>query len=219
MRLALLSLAMLAAPLAAAEPPSAAVQALVEGYEAKRQKGEELVVELAAMAARDQFVRFVFIEAMAQAKTEDDRKAFIAAAVGRMNAVDLANTKRLQEILATTSWSELASLSRQAVENAQLIVSHSSDEAFQARMLREFEPLVKTGVISGEAYALLFDDVAINQGRKQRYGTNFDCINGKNAPQPLEDPDRVEAWRKEVGLKPLAEYTREIIELYGACPS
>jgi hypothetical protein len=80
-------------------------------------------------------------------------------------------------------------------------------------MLREFEPLVKTGAISGEAYALLFDDVAINQGRKQRYGTNFDCIDGKNAPQPLEDPDRVEAWRKEVGLKPLAEYTREIIEL------
>lgn len=219
MRLAsFIVLLMIAAPAAAAQAPSPAVQALVEAYEAKRERGEALVVELASMAARDQFIRAVFIEAMGKAKTESDRKAFIAAASAQMQAIDSANTKRLQEILTTISWSDLAAISPRAANDARLIVSHSPDSAFQARMLEVFEPLVRTGVVRGEDYALLYDDVAMNAGRKQRYGSNFDCIDGVRAPQPLENPSRVDEWRRELGMETLADYAKQMEQIYGACP-
>jgi hypothetical protein len=35
---------------------------------------------------------------------------------------------------------------------------------------------------------------------------------------PLEDPARVDIWRAEMGLEPLADYLSSLIEIYGeAC--
>ncbi len=55
---------------------------------------------------------------------------------------------------------------------------------------------------------MLEDRIRILEGGKQRYGTAFDWDdNGAMSPQPIEDPDGVDARRAAVGLPPLAETT------------
>lgn len=60
--------------------------------------------------------------------------------------------------------------------------------------------LVAKGEASGESYALMYDRLAISEGRPQRYGSQLRCQGGKLAPYPLEDPGQVEAWRKAMGM-------------------
>jgi len=52
---------------------------------------------------------------------------------------------------------------------------------------------------------MLEDRVAVNEGRKQTYGTQIaDIIDGNPVPWPCADPDRIDDLRAEAGLKPFA---------------
>jgi hypothetical protein len=54
------------------------------------------------------------------------------------------------------------------------------------------------------------------EGKKQIYGTQFTSQDGQWQPRPLEDAANVDVRRAEVGLPPLAEYARQLKEVYGA---
>jgi len=57
-------------------------------------------------------------------------------------------------------------------------------------------------------YAYLWDRVAVNHDREQRYGTqpNWDCNeDGTLNFMPMEDPANVDARRSEMGLGPAQE--------------
>jgi hypothetical protein len=60
----------------------------------------------------------------------------------------------------------------------------------------------------------LTDRVLLAEGKKQVYGTQFTLVNGKCKPRPLEDEANVDQRRKEVGLRPLAEYFKEAERFY-----
>ena len=57
--------------------------------------------------------------------------------------------------------------------------------------------------------------MAGKDGWPQRYGTQGRCTDGEWGPDELEDPDRVDEWRADVGLDPLAEYKARF---EGVCP-
>ena len=47
----------------------------------------------------------------------------------------------------------------------------------------------------------------MNEGRPQRYGTQVgDVQDGEPVPWPIEEPNRVDERRAEIGLPPLSEY-------------
>lgn len=53
-------------------------------------------------------------------------------------------------------------------------------------------------------FAYLDDRIRVFEGRPQRFGTQIDLKPEGAASHELADPDRVEAWREEVGLTALA---------------
>ncbi|MFA4900727.1 MAG: hypothetical protein WC563_14485 [Brevundimonas sp.] len=54
---------------------------------------------------------------------------------------------------------------------------------------------------------MMYDRLAINEGRPQRYGTQMTCKEGRWVVDTLEDPQRVEQWRREMRFPwTLAEY-------------
>ena len=69
--------------------------------------------------------------------------------------------------------------------------------------------------LSQSNLAYLTDRVLLAEGKKQLYGTQFTVVDGKWKPRPLEDEANVDKRRAEVGLPPLAEYTKLIEQAYG----
>ncbi len=54
--------------------------------------------------------------------------------------------------------------------------------------------------------AYLTDRVRVAEKQKQVYGTQFQEVDGKLEPDPIEDEVRVDTRRQAVGLPPLAKY-------------
>jgi hypothetical protein len=77
-------------------------------------------------------------------------------------------------------------------------------------------PRAEDGQLEGQAYAYLFDRVAANTGRPQRFGTQGRCTSEAGwQPLPLERPGAVDELRRELGLEPMAEYRARF---EGLCP-
>ena len=86
------------------------------------------------------------------------------------------------------------------------IIQHSDVEQWK-RFVPVLEPLVVTGEVDGQSFGLMYDRLALNEGRPQRYGSQMTCEAGKWVPDRLEDPARVEEWRKAMGFpQTFAEY-------------
>jgi len=152
--------------------------------------------ELLAMAERDQKAR--------AAITSADDKAGIEAAAD----VDRQTTARMKEIVTKQGWPGKSMVGVDGANAAWLLVQHAdAAPVFQKECLEKMEPLVKSGEVSGKDFAYLWDRVAVNAGKKQRYGTQFE---GEELA-PLEDPDTVDERRKSVGLGTLAEY-KELVK-------
>ena len=72
--------------------------------------------------------------------------------------------------------------------------------------------------VSSRNIAYLTDRVLLAEGKKQIYGTQFQMVDGKFQPKPLEDEANVDRRRAEAGQEPLAEYLRGAEALYGVPP-
>lgn len=91
-------------------------------------------------------------------------------------------------------------------------VQHVFDVNVVRASLSPLLRLVRKGLLPGDAYATMYDRLAVTEARKQRFGTQFECENGRLAVYPLEDPDKVDERRKELGLMQSAtEYARPFL--------
>ena len=128
----------------------------------------------------------------------------------RMELVHRRNATRITAILDRYGWPGRSQVGTDGAHAAWLIVQHAIGEpALQRRALE----LMRTAAAKGEAslreLAMLEDRIRVNEGRQQRYGTQYDWdAQGEMSPLPLEDPDHVDERRRAVGLGPLAEDIR-----------
>lgn len=130
--------------------------------------------------------------------------------------VDKANQKALLEMLPPEGWFYRSRYGEGVAQTAFLIVQHS-DATLWRRFLPILEPLVAAGEVDGEAYGLMFDRLAVAEGRPQRFGTQVVCVAGKQVVDwpNIEDPDNVEERRRTMGFTTtLTEYQ----ELFAANP-
>jgi hypothetical protein len=86
-------------------------------------------------------------------------------------------------------------------------------------MVAQFEPLAREGIIQGDRYANLVDDIALSEESPQVYGMNFECHHGVYQPRPVIDPVNLNARRAAIGLNSIEEYATESRRLYGECPA
>jgi|GEM_PF-1854123 len=124
--------------------------------------------------------------------------------VAHVTRVDGISKSYIEGLLETYDWIDRMRFGDKVSDHAWILVQHADDHPkFQTKVLSHMEPYLDTGGVSRENYAYLWDRVAVNTGRKQRYGTQptWECsAEGTFELQPLENPDTVNERRAAMGL-------------------
>ncbi|HLN31250.1 MAG TPA: DUF6624 domain-containing protein [Gemmataceae bacterium] len=178
---------------------------------------EGLRKELLQRVKEDQDGRFAMIEMMKRAKiaTTDEAKKANVAEAKRLEAIDRQNTARMKEIVAKHGWPGKSLVGVDGANAAWLLVQHADlDKPFQKRCLELMREAFKRKEVSGTDLAYLTDRVLVGQKEKQLYGTQFNQVDGKWVPAPIQDEANVDKRRKEVGMLSMAEYTKLLEEVY-----
>jgi hypothetical protein len=131
--------------------------------------------------------------------------------IERVCAADRGNTAWLKDLVTRHGWPTRARVGEKGAGDAWLLAQHADqDVEFQEHCLDLMSSAAQHGQADPRNVAYLFDRVALSRGRPQRYGTQFVQKEGELVPYQLEDPKRVDEWRAEVGLGPLAKYAEEL---------
>jgi hypothetical protein len=217
LRIVVACLLLVAGPAMAADAPlSPQAQALIApvkaALDAERARQAALpppvgdADRLLRMGAMDQVGRRVLIgidlTTLPAAEVAAAKKAMWAP----IEAADDENLETLLKMIPPEGWFLKSRYGEKAAGAAFNIIQHS-DLAQWKRFVPVLEPLVVTGEVDGQSFALMYDRLALNEGRPQRYGSQMKCEAGKWVPDRLEDPARVEEWRKAMGFTwTFAEY-------------
>ena len=168
-----------------------------------------LAAEINEMTRVDQAVRVKLIEESAGGKKNS------MTTLNEMNAIDHRDTERMKWIVNEFGWPTPEMVGAEACSNAWLLVQHADgDHPFQKQCLALIEPLAKAVVIEGRFYAYLFDRVQVGDGKLQRFGTQGKDADGLMWIQAVENPSRVDAYRKMYGLESLETYAKFIADAY-----
>jgi hypothetical protein len=137
------------------------------------------------------------------------------ASLFRMLRADSARSRWLRQTVATLGWPARTVVGDSAAGAAWLILQHSPMSEWQEEMLPTLELLTRRGEIAPSDLALFTDRVLVRRGQPQRYGSQFDVVDGRLVPAPVADLSQLDARRAGVGLPAMAEYVRLLGELYG----
>ncbi|HWE41668.1 MAG TPA: DUF6624 domain-containing protein [Gemmatimonadaceae bacterium] len=168
------------------------------------QRDEALRAALISRGRQDQAVREVFLAGHHQDTTD----------LRLMSDVDADNTSFLKKIVAERGWPGRSLVGGDAESAAFLIVQHSPDSAFQARVLPLLEKAYAAGEAEGQQVALLTDRVAVQRGQPQVYGTQASIVNGRFRLNPIADSVNVDRRRAALKMPPVAAYMRILDSLY-----
>lgn len=160
--------------------------------------------ELVAMGARDQAAR----EGLTPERLQD------TLFLKEMLRGDSVRTRRLRSIVDRYGWPTEAGAGSEAADAAFLILQHSPEHEFQSSMLPTLEELTRDGEMPPSQVAMLVDRVLVQEGKPQRYGTQFSIEDGELVMDPVEDEEHLEERRRAMRLPPLEEYRRLLEEHY-----
>jgi len=182
----------------------------------KNGAAESLRLELIKMEAEDQVFRCALIRWEQARDKESPVSKGLRGLVDELSGVDVKNTARLKEVVAKHGWPGKSLVGEDGAFAAWLLVQHAdADAAFQKQCLELMKPLLEKGEINKRNYAYLTDRVLVAEKKPQLYGTQFNSKDGEFIPFPIEDEANVDKRRQAMGLEPLAEYKRRLLEVYG----
>jgi hypothetical protein len=158
---------------------------------------------------------------LAKRMTEDQAVRTDAKKKQRMAKVDMDNTAYLKRLIDTFGWIDASRFGVEAAQAAFCIVQHGGDLPLMLAALPEIERDVKGKVLPGEEFAMLYDRTQVMQGKKQKYGTQI-TGQSKTGSMPdtlvvssLENREKVDEYRKELGMPSLATYLDMLKKAYG----
>ncbi len=155
----------------------------------------------------DQVWQLFMMHAFAERKGAPGFAAAVLYADAREQDVFAADIPLLKDIIAVHGWPKASVFGEDAAKSAFIIAQHADgDRAFQKHALALMTALRKSHEVSDANWAYLYDRVAQGEGRPQRFGTQYECKDGKKVHPRLEDDKRVDELRRGVGLGPLDEY-------------
>jgi hypothetical protein len=125
----------------------------------------------------------------------------------RMETVHTQNARQLEAIIERFGWPGRSLVGEDGAQAAWFVVQHAiGHPAFVRRCLSLLRDAVTRGEAQAAQVAYLADRICYFERRPQRYGTQFDWSEeGQLVPWDLEDTERVDEYRQEVGLEPLAQ--------------
>ncbi len=128
-----------------------------------------------------------------------------SARLAQFKPIREKNLRFLQDLMREVGWIDLERFGAKTSVQAALMAKHTDD----LRLLMTILPHAEDG--KARTYAILYDALQLDLGRKQRYGTQVqEDPEGRPYYLPLEDPDRVDVYLQELGLPPLATYGTQI---------
>jgi hypothetical protein len=131
--------------------------------------------------------------------------------------VDEINLPKLKRIINQDGFPTTAMVGIDGVQAAFLLTQHADDDPlFQAKILKIITPRLRTNEIDGNQYAILTDRVLAAQGKKQRYGTQFEGNGDQLKPKPIQDEAHVDERRRALGLISIENYTCVLHAVYGS---
>lgn len=168
----------------------------VAGGAARPVREPALQQELVRMAAVDQ-----------QSRGPGGRAPQDSAAARAQREADLANLRRLEEIVAAHGWPGVSLVGEEGSRAAFLVLQHG-DVDTQERYLPRVKQAAEAREIAPALAAMLEDRVLMQRGREQIYGTQLrvDPATRRMSLWPVRDEAGVDQRRASVGLDSLAEY-------------
>ncbi len=167
-------------------------------------------------AARERFRKSMgnpdlYAELMKRMKTDYDARMAEPPNAFQMMLVDWDNTAWMKKVIEEHGWPGRAMVGREGAQAAWLLVQHADrDPAFQRRCLELLTQAYEKGEATADQVAYLTDRVLLAEGKPQVYGTQFETVNGKLQPRPIENEAEVDKRRAAMGLEPLAVYAEQM---------
>jgi len=169
----------------------------------KRKLNVALQKELLQMEEIDQIAVYKnYISPRKEKITPQQRKTY-------KDSVLKAHRKRLGEVFDQYGFPGYDLVGKSGTHAFWLMVQHFDKYVgFQQKVLKAMKVEVKRGNANGQNFAYLTDRVLINTDQKQKYGTQvlYDNSVGKPYPKPLQNPSKVDEYRKAIGMESLNEY-------------
>ncbi len=127
-----------------------------------------------------------------------------------LQKIHIENAHALDKIISNHGWPSISKVGIEGTRLAWLIAQHA---ICTPDLQRKFFKLLSDSAESGDApkkqVALLTDRIRFNEGRPQIYGTILDWNKKGELTCDLEDPDRVDALRKAVGMPAFKQARQE----------
>jgi hypothetical protein len=127
---------------------------------------------------------------------------------------DAKRLSQLLQIIQIIGWPKICDVGENAARAAFLILQHG-DHDTRKMLFQHFKIAVESGNARKSDFAMLEDRILVADGNKQKYGTQFSRgQDGKPVLVPIEDPDNIDARRASMGLGPLNENVKRILDSF-----
>jgi hypothetical protein len=180
----------------------------VPADQAKLSPPHTLGERLIQLGAFDQAGRSVYAHIDLTKLPPDEQKAAHSAIWGVIYRHDRQIQSEFRSLMPAHGWITSAKDGKPVALAAFLIVQHANNDlGLMKEVLERMEWQKRRGQVDGGFYALLYDRIAMQEGRLQRYGTQMVCVAHRYAPYRLEDAGHVDDRRRALGMKQsLEEY-------------
>jgi hypothetical protein len=174
----------------------------------KSKYNNDVRLKLLDVQSKDQSIRFIYQELKEKYPYDND---LVKSAGEKMKKIDIESADAVAKIIDKYGWLGKDKIGKQANETLFLGIQHIDDLVVQSKYL----PVVKDAVKKGDAepwhLAFLTDRILMNQGKKQVYGTQKILTKNPETSYiiPLENPEKVDELRKEIGLDSLNDDLQE----------
>ena len=166
---------------------------------------------LCDIGLKDQAVRANWAKMTTGSVTEEEAIEYAL----KLDETDSTNLASVSRILDTYGWP--SGLSDAANEAIFLVIDHS-DLRTMNKYIGLFRDAVAKGYIQMNDLVTMEDRMLMNDGKPQKYGTQaYSLVEDSKTViyiWPVEDPDKLDALRKAVGLMPIQSYL-EIVKQQG----
>jgi hypothetical protein len=135
-------------------------------------------------------------------------RSSVASALWKLKfMIQEKSQKELEQLVAAKGWPKIGEVGSEAAMAAYLVAMHTNDGS-QKKYLPMIRKSCEEKELPWQRYANIYDRCLFNENKPQKYGTHtrFNEQIKSEELYPLEDETKVDEWRKELGLEPLAEY-------------
>lgn len=133
-----------------------------------------------------------------------------------LSQIDHQNIEKLLELKPQNHWFKKSDIGEDGALYAFLIIQHAPAE-IQNRYFKELEQAALSKDIKPNHFAMFYDRVKVGRGEMQKYGTQFQCLDGQLTEFPILDRINLNNFRKVAEFQETFEEYSKLIKENSAC--